>query len=588
MRGDAEKYRMISEDGTNNKASRRCFGITLAILLVLVVIGVLGGLYGVLKSRRCNDGCSTSDFEIQDFIIVGGGPGGAYAAYWISNNDSLPDAKILLLEATDRIGGRLYSVDIPGVDAVAEAGGMRYIPKAQPHVERIISELNIESQVFEMDETNAERPYFLRGHLLRQKDLDNSTVLDMIYSLDDSERNKSPSDIYHKYYNLTVPEEDRLKIKKDPHFRKEASSIYGNPLFDYGQVSMFNLANASSEAGPFFQDTNGYSFWLPPNPSLGGNLVDPGETSGASGYLTPVKGMSTIPMELVANFTNHTNSRVKKNSTVEAIKDCSRSEKLYCLAVRDSNNGEKTTYCARKVILSLTRSQLKRIDWAPLHDAENLRSIDAVASQKASKFFLVYSQPWWESLDFNLQKGRTISTLQTRQTFYFSAKSPSSHSLLMSYNDGSNADFWGALANPEFTTYPGSMNFLYPLTEQLVVEAVQQIKQNHGMESTEEPLQGFVMYWNHQTAPRVVKNYGLYMPSEAWHLWKPGYNITEIMKAISQLDPEQDVFIAGSAYSNNQGWVEGAMETVEDVLTEKLGFKPKTDKTKRVSRSMSP
>ena len=57
---------------------------------------------------------------------------------------------------------------------------------------------------------------------------------------------------------------------------------------------------------------------------------------------------------------------------------------------------------------------------------------------------------------------------------------------------------------------------------------------------------------------------------EAWHLWKAGYNISEAIKNVTQLDPEHDVFIMGSAYSNNQGWTEGAFESANDLLTTKF------------------
>ena len=150
----------------------------------------------------------------------------------------------------------------------------------------------------------------------------------------------------------------------------------------------------------------------------------------------------------------------------------------------------------------------------------NAHLVDAVASHKAAKYFLVFSKPWWrdsELLYLNLTKGRTISSLQTRQTFYFTPPTGSGSSLVMAYNDGQNAEFWGSLTDRKFSRYPGTMDFLYQMNDVFVNEAVRQIAINHN--TTEDiigkPVQGVVMYWNHDTVPSDVPNYGPNMPSTA-------------------------------------------------------------------------
>ena len=57
-----------------------------------------------------------------------------------------------------------------------------------------------------------------------------------------------------------------------------------------------------------------------------------------------------------------------------------------------------------------------------------------------------------------------------------------------------------------------------------------------------------------------------------WHSWKAGYKYNQIMPRMRQPIPDERVYICGSAYSNDQGWVEGALETAELMLTENLGF----------------
>ena len=64
------------------------------------------------------------DLEI---AVVGGGVSGAYSAWRLQQAKT--EAHIGLFEYSDRIGGRLYTVTLPGLPHVkAELGGMRYIP----------------------------------------------------------------------------------------------------------------------------------------------------------------------------------------------------------------------------------------------------------------------------------------------------------------------------------------------------------------------------------------------------------------------------------------------------------------------------
>jgi len=61
-----------------------------------------------------------------------------------------------------------------------------------------------------------------------------------------------------------------------------------------------------------------------------------------------------------------------------------------------------------------------------------------------------------------------------------------------------------------------------------------------------------------------------YLKSHYWengaHYYRPGYNSDKISKKILQPFPEQNLFIIGETYSQRQAWVEGALETVDQVL----------------------
>jgi hypothetical protein len=50
------------------------------------------------------------------------------------------------------------------------------------------------------------------------------------------------------------------------------------------------------------------------------------------------------------------------------------------------------------------------------------------------------------------------------------------------------------------------------------------------------------------------------------HFWNRGYKSWEIKEKMTQPVPGFDCYICGEAYSTDQTWVEGALETAEIVL----------------------
>ena len=134
----------------------------------------------------------SKDVDVQDVIIVGGGAAGTFAAWRLQQSKAV--SRVLLLEATNRIGGRLYTEHIPGIDyQMAELGGMRYFPDSQPYMKTLVKRLQMDTKVFEMDEDNESRPWFLRNRFFQQKDM--TSVGNGAYGLSEDEKSKSPADI---------------------------------------------------------------------------------------------------------------------------------------------------------------------------------------------------------------------------------------------------------------------------------------------------------------------------------------------------------------------------------------------------------
>ena len=83
-----------------------------------------------------------------DVAVVGGGVSGAYSA-WRLQQEKGAKSRVALFEYSDRIGGRLYTVTMPGLPHVkAEVGGMRYIPDQHIMVADLVKHLGLATKNF--------------------------------------------------------------------------------------------------------------------------------------------------------------------------------------------------------------------------------------------------------------------------------------------------------------------------------------------------------------------------------------------------------------------------------------------------------
>jgi monoamine oxidase len=227
---------------------------------------------------------------------------------------------------------------------------------------------------------------------------------------------------------------------------------------------------------------------------------------------------------------------------------------------------------ARQVVLAMPRRSLELVNWEPLSKDETVRGmVEAVISQAAFKIFLAYPYPWWRPL--GLVAGRSITDMPLRQTFYFQTEGEveggekgSENSLMMvSYNDLGSVPFWKALTAQtlgHLDIFPGDApNTPYPITTQMVQAAQGLVRELHNQKFIPEPYAATYHDWSDDP-------YGA-----GWHAWKSGIRFWELMPKVRKPVKDEDVFICGEAYSINQGWVEGALQTAELMLEEHFGLK---------------
>jgi hypothetical protein len=151
-----------------------------------------------------------------------------------------------------------------------------------------------------------------------------------------------------------------------------------------------------------------------------------------------------------------------------------------------------------------------------------------------------------------------------------------SDSIIMAYDDALNVDFWGGLRPPNIGNptligdckprYRGESgdarlrdnwkDHLAPA--ELVAEMHRELLEVHNVQSAPQPIQAAYVDWSDDPF------------GAGSHLWNRGVKSWAIVKEMTQPIPDLPCYVCGEAYATIQGWVEGALETAEIVLQERL------------------
>lgn len=517
-----------------------------------------------------------------DVAVIGGGVAGAYSAWRLQKNDAVKNKQsIALFEYSDRIGGRLYSKCMPGMpNVVAELGGMRYIPDTQPLVTGLIERLKLPSKLFPMgnpDKTIDAKLnyYYLRGKHLKLYELSEKGKIP--YNVSWQEEGMTPDQLQAKIMNLYVPNASNLTFAQWFDVK-----VFNKKMYEIGYWNFLSQV-LSNEAYSYMRDAGGYDANVA-NASTIAQLPisDFGPTTD---FRTLVKGYQHLPITLAEEFDKdggqvYMNQRLKsivkqKDGTYELVFVQTETkhieDKVKRYATVDKEEAKEVTVYAKKIILAMPRRSLELINWDQFENNDFLKeNVDSVLIQHAFKLFMGYDYAWWRSL--NLWYGRSITDLPIRQTYYFDVEGEqpgtddpgNTKALLMaSYNDISTVPFWKGLEVGE--PYGGNETTLkegidpnppaeYNATQTMVEEAHLQVMQMHDLQKIDKPFAALFHDWSGDP-------YG-----GGWHEWKAGYRYDEIIKKMVKPVDEDDVFIVGEAYSNNQGWVEGSLETAADMM----------------------
>jgi monoamine oxidase len=540
-----------------------------------------------------------------EHVIAGGGVSGLYTAWRIlldAKERGKATPKVLVFESSDRVGGRLLTWLPAGATGGlrAELGGMRFFEEQEMVWNLMKTKLGFADDFVDFYVPGPNLRLLLRGV---------STPLETPepaarYTVDESLRKKTASDILEGLIETVMDKNQAVLDKylegKQPKTREDWDKIkpyltWGKrPLWDVGFWNMVSEIY-NPETYQFIADAFGY-YSIAANWNAAEAMQSTAlDFTQKPEYRTLKQGYSALPDALAAQVKALGGKIITNTRLVSFAAGAGGKAKARLAA----SNGRAFELEADSLVLALPRRSLELLAPSPDFDLEGdhtmKRLLETVTSMPAFKLFLFFQKRWWES--FGIDRGRSISDLPLRQTYYMAPDAhyaglegvPDYGILMASYDDQRAVEFWQGLVPPEDEWQAGrerlkqdvaawigkagpaaAVDFvpdppphLHRATDEMVSHAREQLALLHEVSIDKIPMPDVGAFADWSFDP-----FG-----GGWNFWEPQVDVHAAMTEIKHpFSDKLPAYIVGEAYSGVQGWVEGALTSAELVLEKYYGL----------------
>ena len=568
--------------------------------------------------------------EHADLVIVGAGMSGLYVAWRLRQLENPPD--IVILDKNNRTGGRLDSdvIHFPHHEEVKEEeGGMRFTFDLMDNLMALFAILGIDDQIvpFPMNSGGSNRLLFRDCAFDNLKAKENDyAIWSELYHLNPDEEHKNPSSLVDDVFNAILKENpvvaERLNKLEKAHGRTPEYWQIFRLDCDYNRVglkdwtlwSLFDAMGYSNEAITMLYRVLGFNgtFLSEMNAGEAFQLLE--DFPSNPGFKTLSEGFSTLPNALVDQVGL---GRIYLETRVDRLEASDKGYKL--TYTRDEKTRQIT---AGKVVLALPRLALEKlyigsnlVNVLPADEAQSLwNNLQTTTDQSLLKINLYYDKAWWGDIPevAPVGFGPNFSDLPLGSVYPFYAiseelsaaaeyqewlvehdQAPSAvgaenlekyqrakydkPAALTIYCDYLNINFWVSLQDmkDKFTSplqeeHSKPPQTIYPASKAVVSAATELFGKLFATDSVPAPVMTSARIWRGSTVfgspPEQQVGYGV-------HQWGLHADDREVIKAMIQ--PLPNVFTCGEAFSDYQGWVEGALRSADHVLAcEPFGLEP--------------
>jgi len=443
-----------------------------------------------------------------DLAVVGGGVAGLYCGMHAPQ-----DWNVALFEGSHRLGGKLETVSMLGFDA--EYGAMRFDPVRQFRLGELISELGIETLPFPEYSSPPEQQYRMN------------------YRLDAHEQGLTTLELYKLAIQRTLDmsETEMLALSEEQleSIRRE-SVFFGQPLWAHGlwntlgRVISHNALRYIVMEGSFFH-------FIHENPNAASWMITWIKMLQMSPRLRTIRhGMQSLS-DAMQQRLQRGNAQIYRAHVLTSLEPYGRERTLLHFS-----EGQKCI--AKRVVLALPEHCLIRINGLP----QGIRGMfGSVLDIPLLKCFFVVEDPWWGENIPHLD----MPKLPAREVHY---QKQDGKGLIMVYADRPYLNFWSQYLRKGYETRA-------------------EINGDQGL-----PL-AFSRFMN--IDPKRIISYGIrHWGAEpygaACHLWKPRIKPWVVQEKMAAFSLERNglanIHICGEAFSDYQGFIEGALRTARDVM----------------------
>lgn len=543
-----------------------------------------------------------------DIAIVGGGISGLYCARQLArlvtaarqplhlggeavDPRTLSATPIHLFEAAPTFGGRIetWTIDLrPGDPFRAEFGPMRIEPRDQPILRDLLDDLGIGEP-----HSASESPFDLTGFspyaaeeptepkfTLTGEEAEQRSLLDLLLLAirricelvaEEGQRipNRTDGDAARYWQHFLAGGSVRRHYWKGElrdwimsldhedydHIRRQVA-INGVPLRDMG---FWNLLSEvlSHLAVLRIRDWGSYYHLLSENPNAAEHLIMWLRGIKSTNSLRGIRGgMQLIVSELHKKIATDPRVALHTSACLTTLAPVMRDGRR-CVRLSFADG---RTVVARDVVLAMPKRPLERLALSPVQTA-----LDAVVGIPLLKVFFVIDQPWWED---DRPANRFAADLPTREIHYWKSRDRS-RGVIMIYMDRPALQFWTDYL-PDEDSLRQDQATIWRLDE------------HAGRSEDRLPnrrlWKRFVQYcrdYEHDdfTADRLlavgIRDWGREPYGGAVHVWRPRRKSWEVMQTLTAFGLEHgpdNIHVIGDAYSDYQGFIEGALRSTGRLL----------------------
>lgn len=443
-----------------------------------------------------------------DLAVVGGGVAGLYCAMHAAR-----DSSVALFEGSHRFGGKLETVSMQGFDA--EYGAMRFDPIRQFRIGELINELGSETLPFPEYSSPPDQ----------QRQLN--------YKLDANEQGLTTLELYKLAIQrvLGVSEAEMMALTEPQleSIRRE-SVFFGRPLSEQGlwnvlgQVISHNALRYIVMEGSFFH-------FIHENPSAAAWMITWVKMLQMSPNLRTIgHGMQSLAGAMVERLRQR-DAQMHRAHVLISLERYDRERVLLHFS-------EGQTCIAKHVVLALPEHGLTRIGGLP----PGIRSLfGSVLDIPLLKCFFVVEDPWWDENIPHLD----MPNLPAREVHY---QKRDGKGLVMVYADRPYLNFWSQYLRKGYETRA----------------------EIDGDQELPPAFSRFMGIDSKRIISYGIRHWGTEPYGAACHLWKPGIKSWIVQDKVAAFPLERNgpanVHICGEAFSDYQGFVEGALRTAHQVL----------------------